>query len=222
MLQSSFSQQPLSRSERAALREQIEAAGLTAQQLSAARSMGFQQALQSVTSENAVAVIQWLDDVLKVLHPVVSEGADEVNEAWFSPGGECPQRIRSLLAQAKRSVEICVFTITDDRLTSAILDAHRRGVSVRIITDNDKAADHGSDADQLQAAGIPLRVDRSEYHMHHKFAVFDGNLLLNGSYNWTRGAAENNEENFVVTSNRRLLSEFQKVFESLWNQLGKF
>ena len=55
--------------------------------------------------------------------------------------------------------------------------------------------------------------------MHHKFAVFDSTILLNGSYNWTRGAASNNEENFVVTNNSRLVAIFSKAFEDLWQQL---
>ena len=111
-------------------------------------------------------------------------------------------------------------TITDDRLTSAILEAHARSVRIRIITDDDKSADLGSDAARFLQAGIALRTDRSRYHMHHKFALFDGALLLNGSYNWTRGAAENNEENFIVTSDRRLVEEFSAAFERLWEHVG--
>lgn len=99
-----------------------------------------------------------------------------------------------------------------------MLEAHGRGVRVRIITDNDKAADLGSDADRFLQARIGLRVDRTAYHMHHKFAVFDSKVLLNGSYNWTRGAADNNEENFIVTNDRRLVTIFSKTFEDLWQQ----
>ncbi len=43
-----------------------------------------------------------------------------------------------LLAKASRTADICVFTITDDRVSDAILDAHRRAVAVRIITDDAK------------------------------------------------------------------------------------
>ena len=111
-----------------------------------------------------------------------------------------------------------VFTITDDRLSSAILDAHRRKVKVQIISDDDKSGDRGSDIDRLSAAGIDVRIDRSESHMHHKFAIFDRSLLLTGSYNWTRSAANRNEENFIITGDRRFLDPFAKMFEDLWKR----
>jgi phosphatidylserine/phosphatidylglycerophosphate/cardiolipin synthase-like enzyme len=55
--------------------------------------------------------------------------------------------------------------------------------------------------------------------MHHKFAVFDGSLALTGSYNWTRGAARDNEENLVISDAPRFVEAFQGEFERLWRQL---
>jgi phosphatidylserine/phosphatidylglycerophosphate/cardiolipin synthase-like enzyme len=125
-----------------------------------------------------------------------------------------------LLSGARRSVEICVFAITDDRLSSAILDAHRRGVKIRVITDDEKATDLGADAKRLAEAGIALRMDRSIYHMHHKFALFDDSLLLTGSYNWTRSAADSNQENFIVSGDSRLIKPFSQLFEKLWREFA--
>ena len=141
-------------------------------------------------------------------------------EAYFSPGDDCPRAIGRLLASARRTADICVFTITDDRLSDAILDAHRRGVAVRIITDDAKAEDLGSDVGRFERAGIPMRVDRSPFHMHHKFAILDGATLLTGSYNWTRGAARDNEENLIVTDDPRLVAPFAATFDRLWEKLG--
>lgn len=183
--------------------------------------MAFGLAREAIDATNGTMIVEWLEEVAKVLQPSAAEDKEDIAEAWFSPQGDCPQRIRTLLAQVKQTVEICVFTITDDRLTSAVLEAHGRGVRIRIITDNDKAADLGSDADRFLQAGIDLRVDRTEYHMHHKFAVFDSEVLLNGSYNWTRGAAANNEENFIVTNNRRLVAIFSKYLRNCGNNLSR-
>jgi phosphatidylserine/phosphatidylglycerophosphate/cardiolipin synthase-like enzyme len=56
--------------------------------------------------------------------------------------------------------------------------------------------------------------------MHHKFAVIDGQWLLSGSYNWTRGASRDNEENLIVTSDPRLLAAYTVAFERLWSDLA--
>ena len=218
ILEQSLADRRLSRGEKSVLSQHLDDSGADAEQLAHFRRLAFGLAREAIDATNGAMIVEWLEEIAKVLQPTTSGDKEDMAEAWFSPHGDCPQRIRTLLAQAKQTVEICVFTITDDRLTSAVLEAHGRGVRIRIITDNDKAADLGSDADRFLQAGIGLRMDRTECHMHHKFAVFDNAILLNGSYNWTRGAAANNEENFVVTNNRRLVAIFSKTFEDLWQQ----
>ena len=89
-------------------------------------------------------------------------------------------------------------------------------MTVRVISDNDKSLDEGSDIDALRRAGVEVRIDETEAHMHHKFALFDGVRLLNGSYNWTRSAANYNQENVVVTADRALVEAFAGEFERLW------
>jgi cardiolipin hydrolase len=91
---------------------------------------------------------------------------------------------------------------------------------VRVITDDEKALDLGSDVTALARAGVPVRTDPSPAHMHHKFAVFDRERLLTGSYNWTRGAARDNGENIIVTADPRLIERFARYFERLWESLG--
>ena len=55
--------------------------------------------------------------------------------------------------------------------------------------------------------------------MHNKYALFDNRRLLTGSYNWTRSAAKCNEENFIITSDAKLVKAFSCAFEQLWNKL---
>ena len=166
-------------------------------------------------------MLAWLEEVTRAIREVGQAAARPVvAEAYFSPGDDCPRAIGRLLASAGRTADICVFTITDDRLSDAILEAHRRGVAVRIIADDAKAEDLGSDVGRFERAGIPTRVDRSPFHMHHKFAILDGETLLTGSYNWTRGAARDNEENLIVTTDPRFLAPFQETFDRLWAKLA--
>jgi mitochondrial cardiolipin hydrolase len=166
---------------------------------------------------------EWLKRVVRATLPKQgphdSAKQPDVAEACFSERHDCAKRLVRLLDGAQGSLDICVFTITHDDLSEAILRAASRGVAVRLISDDLKATDTGSDVDRLRHAGVAVRVARSRYHMHHKFAIFDRRLLLNGSFNWTRGAAMNNAENFVLLSDRRLLGQFQDEFELLWEGL---
>jgi phosphatidylserine/phosphatidylglycerophosphate/cardiolipin synthase-like enzyme len=56
-------------------------------------------------------------------------------------------------------------------------------------------------------------------HMHHKFALFDGKRLMSGSFNWTRSASEQNEENLIVTPDQTLVAAFSARFEMLWRRM---
>lgn len=218
-LQQTLSDRRLSRSEQQALADVLEQAAPSDTQRGALRALAFQMAREAAANDLAPAgVFDWLEDVIRLLTPPGRQGVR--SEACFSPGPECRQRICSQFRHAGRSADVCVFTITDNEITEAIVDAHRRGVRVRIVTDDLKATDRGSDIDVLQQCGIEIRPDRTPHHMHHKFAIFDGATLLSGSYNWTVSAMRHNEENLIVTDDAALVGRFAEVFESLWQQFA--
>ena len=210
----------ISRGEKRVLRSILDALDADANDLARIRHQVFRIAHEEVVSPDAEAVLDWLEDVVKILQPRQKQGPRPSDRACFSPGDACARAIIGQLQAARESVAICVFTITDNRLADAILQAHDRGVSVRIVTDNDKATDPGSDIDRLRRHGVAVRVDHSSDHMHHKFAVFDSGCLLTGSYNWTRSASEANEENLVVLHDRSLVRKFVERFDLLWERFA--
>ena len=140
-----------------------------------------------------------------------------MNHVYFSPGPDCRVAIEQAMETALNELLICVFTISDDRLSDAIQRAHRNGLTVRVLSDNDKMDDRGNDIERLAASGVSVRVDRSPEHMHHKFMVVDGHTVLTGSYNWTRSAETRNEENLVVLDDPVLAGRFAEEFERIWN-----
>ncbi len=213
----------LSRSEKRALSELVESVGTDETQLALFRNQVFDKAREALPPDpQSRAVVDWLEAVMKVLQPIrpSTSSAQDRMEAHFSPSDYAVQRLVSFLTFAKTSLDICVFTITDNRLSGAILEAHQRGVAVRIITDDEKSGDLGSDIQELQRAGIEVRMDDTANHMHHKFAIADRSQLLTGSYNWTRSASINNQENYVILGDPDLLSAFQSEFDRLWRQFA--
>ena len=221
LLVRTFDDRQLSRGERRVLGEVLAERAPTPPQLALLRSRAFALAREAASTPAARQTVEWLEEIVKTLAPVSQpERAPEPCSVYFSPGEECPRKIVDLFGRARVSVDICVFTITDDRICEAILAAHKRGVGMRIITDNDKACDPGSDVDRLCQGGLAVCIDRSDFHMHHKFAIFDARVLLTGSYNWTRGAARDNEENFLVTSDPELRGPYAAQFDKLWRKLS--
>jgi phosphatidylserine/phosphatidylglycerophosphate/cardiolipin synthase-like enzyme len=192
---------------------------LDAERVRYLRNRGFDMARELMAAEPATALdaLRWLEQVVRTLD-VIGSAPAVVSSAYFSPGDSCLCKLRELCRGARRSIDICVFTIADDRLSEELLAAHRRGVQLRLISDDDKRHDDGSDVARLRQHGVPLRTDATPAHMHHKFALFDGRVLANGSFNWTRSATANNEENLVVTDDANLVRCFGAHFEALWEK----
>ncbi|SQI39503.1 Phospholipase D precursor [Leminorella richardii] len=216
-LEDSLADLTLSQGERIQLRDIGQS--LSAEQFGFMRNRAFDMVRSHLDSAptDLQPVLKWLETVVKTLDATARQ--KRVNStAFFSPGSACRDKIRALLSHAQQSVDICVFTIADDDITDAIMQAHKRQVNVRIITDNDKSEDHGSDIDYLIRQGVTVVMDDSPYHMHHKFAIFDGRYLLNGSFNWTRSASQHNYENVLVTDNPDLLNLYQQQFNQLWRR----
>jgi len=223
-LQRSLEDSRLSDDEKRLLTESLRSARLPEDGLRQLRNQAFdlvRQHLNDVDAADPMALVRWLEGVVRALDVSRTPGGSHRAQAWFSPGEDCRRAIIGQLRACRQSADICVFTISDDRISDEVLAAHRRGVAVRLITDNDKADDRGSDVGRLDAAGVAVRMDRTEAHMHHKFALFDRRWLLNGSYNWTRSASTDNEENLVLSNDPNLLRQFGQAFDGLWAQLGE-
>jgi phosphatidylserine/phosphatidylglycerophosphate/cardiolipin synthase-like enzyme len=220
MLRQTLDDGRLSNSERQALKAKLRDAALDDRARSVLRSRVFEIAREKLDDSRISPVVDWIEEVSKLLLPFSGESGDPFVEAHFSPGDGCVRRIRGLLEQAKRSADLCVYSITDDRIAQSVIQTHRRGIAVRVITDDEKARDLGSDVVQFAHAGIPVLVDDSPFFMHHKFAIFDDDVILTGSYNWTRGAADNNQENLILSNDRRLTTAFRKEFDRLWKKFA--
>ena len=223
-LRASLDDERLSRGERKALRSLVEARALDAHERNLLRAEAFDLARAAIDAPQADAVLGWLKDVLGILVPLegVVEGGTRTieNEAWFSPGADPLRALVRELRRVRKTADVCVFTITDDRISDGLVGIARRGVRVRVVTDGAKAGDRGSDVDRLLEAGIALAVDDSDAHMHHKYAVFDGMRLLTGSFNWTRAATHENSENLLLTTEPTLVRAYAGEFDRLWSRYG--
>lgn len=210
----------LTRGERRALTEIVDELDPAPGERAILLGRAFEVAADALSRHADREVLDWLLGVARIvaLPPSARSPHDtEIAEACFGPCENCSLRLRMLIAESSSSLDVCVFTITDNALAEALLAAHGRGLNVRVITDDLTSLDPGSDVFRLRDAGVAVRFDGRPEHMHHKFAVFDRRLLVTGSYNWTRTAARHNHENILITDQKPLVSAFLGEFERLWN-----
>ncbi|MFK7910698.1 MAG: phospholipase D-like domain-containing protein [Akkermansiaceae bacterium] len=216
-LEASLEDFSISRSEKKELKPLLAAAQGDKTEQAKIRQLAFRMATRAMEEIGEVTAMDWLESIIKLLY---SSEMKVKASAYFSPGEDCLHRIRRLIGEAQQTLDICVFTITDNRIVRKLAEAHQRGITIRVISDDMKSEDLGSDMETLEKLGINCLYDRTTAHMHHKFAIADGDLLLTGSYNWTRSASTENNENILVTNNSRLVQQFQKEFDKMWRHLS--
>ncbi|TNE44072.1 MAG: endonuclease [Deltaproteobacteria bacterium] len=218
-LEQSLDDNKLSRGESAVFRDMLSESSLSKRERDLLRRKVYELVAERMKDPRDREVLEWTEDIHKALdHTFAPQDFHE--EALFFPSDDSLDRLLAVLRKAKKSLDICVFTITDNRISRVILDKHNAGVKVRILSDDDKALDRGSDVIELAREGVPVRFDDSPDHMHHKFAILDGQLLLNGSFNWTRSASTRNQENLMILEQPGMVRAFQDEFERLWEDFA--
>ena len=173
---------------------------------------------KNIGPDQYYAYNEWLTILLeKILN---SNETEPENNAYFSHHDDIREIAIKNLQNTKSDLKICMFTISDDPIAEAIDACHNRGVNVRIITDDGKIFDKGSDIMPLSKKGINVRIDSDKSLMHHKFVIIDNAKLLTGSYNWTRTGADVNNENMLVTTNNKIVRAYKKEFQRLWQEMN--
>lgn len=83
-------------------------------------------------------------------------------DCFFFPNVENATRLAKYIAKAKKSVDLAIFSFTNDQLAGELEAAHKRGVKVRIITDDEAMKGKGADTQRMADVGIPCRSDSEE------------------------------------------------------------
>jgi phosphatidylserine/phosphatidylglycerophosphate/cardiolipin synthase-like enzyme len=209
----------LSKNEKRDFKSLFKSRLLDEQQVALLKSKIYDLANTKINATNYQFILEWVRMVSLALEAPIQTST---SSAFFSPGDTCRNTIIHQVETAIKQLQICVFTISDDTITKSLLTAHRKGVDIKVITDNDKALDEGSDIRQLAKAGIAIKMDNSPNHMHHKFMIADQRTLITGSYNWTHSAARYNHENILLTGEPGVVKSFANEFDLLWRKMEPF
>jgi phosphatidylserine/phosphatidylglycerophosphate/cardiolipin synthase-like enzyme len=134
-------------------------------------------------------------------------------EVYFSRHGGCTDAIIRELNKTKSTVLVQAYSFTSAPIAKALLNAYKRGVKVEVILDKSQRTEKYSSADFLSHAGITTLIDSAHAIAHYKVMVIDGEVVITGSFNFTKAAEEKNAENVLVIRHKVLGEKYIKDWE---------
>lgn len=147
-------------------------------------------------------------------NPVALDGGEW--SVLFSPDNLVARELVAWINDAEATIEFLAFSFTSDDIAAAMLAQLDAGVRLRGVIERDQANATGGQYEHLLAGGADVRLDGNSGTMHHKVILLDGEIVICGSYNFTRSAEERNDENVLFIVDSALASEFLIEFERIY------
>ena len=125
----------------------------------------------------------------------------------------------TLINNASTSLDLAIYGLNRQSVIDALIAAHNRGVTVRVVGDDEAATvSYQPYYQMLTAAGIPIVTDTSlSTIQHNKFLVVDGQTVWTGSTNWTDTGFTLNANNSIVITDTILAAVYTTEFTEMWN-----
>ncbi len=132
----------------------------------------------------------------------------------YSKGDGIDQLLITDILHAKEQIHLAIYALTNDRIRDALIQAHQKGVEIKIITDD--YALYKDDMKVLRNSGIPIQSDEdSNALMHNKFMIIDNQTVWTGSCNYTYHAFYCNNENLVKITGSKIAQVYETEFQEL-------
>jgi len=145
----------------------------------------------------------------------VSVESTDIN-AYFSPEDNIERIIIKRIEKAKTSIHFMAFSFTSSGIGEAMIAKFKKGVAVTGIFERRGTREAHSQYAKMKLEGLPVRLDHNRCNMHHKVIVIDGELVIMGSYNYSRNANLANDENILIIDNREIAARYLDEFKRLW------
>ncbi len=126
----------------------------------------------------------------------------------------CTAQIVAAIAHAHQVILVQAYGFTSAPIAKALVEAHKRGVDVRVILDKSNLKEGYSSAAFLQHAGIPALIDSNHAIAHNKVMILDVHEVITGSFNFTKAAEEKNAENVVFIDDPATATAFTQNWKA--------
>lgn len=135
-------------------------------------------------------------------------------QVCFTPGGACTNEIVDAIDTAKHSIYVQAYSFTSAPIARALVNAKHRGVDVEVILDKSQRKQRYSSATFLTNSGIPTWIDYKVAIAHNKVMVIDRQVIITGSFNFTKAAQYKNAENVLIIKDAGLAKAYLQNWEN--------
>jgi phosphatidylserine/phosphatidylglycerophosphate/cardiolipin synthase-like enzyme len=126
------------------------------------------------------------------------------------------------IGEARRTLDVAMYLLSDRDVVQALEAAPRRGVRVRVMLEEhpyETGPGNGAVASRLKAAGVTVGWSPTTFQLSHdKYAVADGRSALVGTANWTHSAFVGNREYLVVDDDPTDVGQLAALFQADWGR----
>ena len=137
-------------------------------------------------------------------------------ELLIGPTG-IEQTIVDRIDGAQQEILLMMYQLTRTSIIDALVAAHHRGVSVRVLLDGEQSA-NTSAITKLDAEGVSRRAAPDRFnHAHAKVLILDGveALVMSGNFNSYTMSSERNYGVFLKDAED--LADLQAIFDRDWD-----
>lgn len=136
-------------------------------------------------------------------------------ENYFCPEDDCEEKVLDVLENANSSIYFMTFSFTSDKIGDFLIANSDRldvkGVFEKFQNNQWSEYRKMQDIDELE-----IKFDTNSNMMHHKVFIIDNETVILGSYNPTKNANENNDENILIIHDRGIAELFVEEFGRLF------
>ena len=140
----------------------------------------------------------------------------EVLGVYFTPPANAAAAIVKAIDDSEREVLVQAYGFTHNAIAQALVRAHQRGVTVRVLLDQKSDTSNRYVIGVLTDAQIELREDGKHAIAHNKVMVIDQTIVITGSFNFTNSAATRNAENFLMLKSADLAERYRLQWQNHW------
>jgi phosphatidylserine/phosphatidylglycerophosphate/cardiolipin synthase-like enzyme len=173
-------------------------------------SVKTRQRLTSLLCVSVLLGITWWQSVSAEPQPA------EILAIYFTPPAGSAGGLIKHIDASKKTIKVMAYGFTATPLSEALVKAHRRGVKVQLLQDEKSAGNNSDAVNQLIAAGIEVRSDGKHAIQHNKVMLLDDDIVITGSYNFTKSAEVRNAENIIILKSAYAAKRYADNWVAHW------